>query len=263
MSEDIITSAQNDRIKHLVRLWQKSSVRCKEGLFVVEGLRELKHCIANRFDIHAVYYCPELLIPDQDIESLIREKPSFALSKKVYEKVAYRGTTEGILAEVKGKTLHLRNLKLNTEPFIIVLEAVEKPGNLGAVLRTADACGADAVIMCDVKSDLYNPNLIRSSIGAVFTVPCVSCSTTECITFLKERKIKIISAQLQNSQPYYDIDMRPPVALVMGSEATGLTSLWRKSADYRIHIPMLGQLDSLNVSTSTAILAYEVIRQKK
>ena len=144
----------------------------------------------------------------------------------------------------------------------MVLESVEKPGNLGAVLRSADASGADAVIVCDPLTDLYNPNLIRSSIGAIFTVPCVACSSKECIDFLKSKGISILTAQLQDSELYYDTDMKKGVAIVMGTESTGLTDIWRKAADAHIRIPMLGRLDSLNVSVSAAILLFEAVRQR-
>ena len=147
-------------------------------------------------------------------------------------------------------------------PLIVVLERVEKPGNLGAILRSADASGADAVIVCDSLTDLYNPNLIRSSIGAVFTVPVVACTSGDCIEFLKQKNIRILTAQLQDSHLYYDTDMTGGTAIVMGTEATGLTDQWRKAADAHIRIPMLGQLDSLNVSVSAAILLFEAVRQR-
>jgi TrmH family RNA methyltransferase len=148
-------------------------------------------------------------------------------------------------------------------PLLVVVERVEKPGNLGAILRSADAAGADAVVVCDALTDLYNPNLIRSAIGAVFTVPCVVCSSEECIAFLKANGIKILTAQLQDSYEYYDYDMTQATALIMGTESTGLTNQWREAADAHIRIPMLGRLDSLNVSVSAAILMYEAVRQRK
>ena len=151
---------------------------------------------------------------------------------------------------------------MKENPLVIVLEAVEKPGNLGAVLRSADASGADAVIVCDPLTDLYNPNLIRSSIGGIFTVPVAAASSEETIEWLKSRNIRIYTAQLQDSKWYYDTDMRGGTALVMGTEATGLTDIWRKAADAHIKIPMLGKLDSLNVSVSAAILLFEAVRQR-
>ena len=180
----------------------------------------------------------------------------------VYEKMAYRGGTEGVMAVVKSQERGLEELDLSEDPLIVVVERVEKPGNLGAILRSADAAGADAVVVCDPLTDLWNPNLIRSSIGAVFTVPCVACGSEECIEFLKAHGIQILTAQLQDSELYYDTDMRRGTAIVMGTEATGLTEVWRQAADAHIRIPMLGRLDSLNVSVSAAILLYEAVRQR-
>ena len=154
-------------------------------------------------------------------------------------------------------------MKLDEHPLIVVLESVEKPGNLGAVLRSADASGVDAVVVCDPLTDLYNPNLIRSSVGAAFTVPCVACSSEECIAFLKQRNIKILTAQLQDSHLYYVTDMTCGTAIVMGTEHDGLTDQWRQAADAHIRIPMLGQIDSLNVSVSAAILMFEAVRQRQ
>ena len=159
--------------------------------------------------------------------------------------------------------LTLGDLALSDHPLLVVLESVEKPGNLGAVLRSADAAGADAVIVCDPLTDLYNPNLIRSSTGAIFSVPCVACTSEECIQFLKNQDIRILTAQLQDSRLYYDTDMTQGTAIVMGTESTGLTDVWRKAADAHIRIPMLGILDSLNVSVSAAVLLFEAVRQRK
>ena len=185
------------------------------------------------------------------------------VSPEVYERIAYRGTTEGIVAVIRERKISLDDLLLRENPLIVVLESVEKPGNLGAVLRSADAAGVDAVIICDPLTDLYNPNLIRSSIGAIFTVPCVACGSQECIHFLKRHNITILTAQLQDSHLYYEVDMRKPTAIVMGTESTGLTDIWRQAADAHIRIPMLGRLDSLNVSVSAAILLFEAVRQRK
>ena len=185
------------------------------------------------------------------------------VSPNVYERIAYRGGTEGIVAVVEARKMSLSDLKLSDSPLLVILESVEKPGNLGAVLRSADAAGADAVIVCDPLTDLYNPNLIRSAVGALFTVPCVACSTEECIAFLKAKGIKILTAQLQDSSLYYDTPMTGPTAIVMGTEATGLTNQWRQAADAHIRIPMLGRLDSLNVSVSAAILLFEAVRQRQ
>ena len=257
---EVITSAQNPKIKTLLQLQQKSSERRKAGLFVVEGQRELDHCVNAGYEIDTIFACSAIL--GSDASMLYPGVRCFEVSRDVYDKIAYRGGTEGIIAEMRTKKVTLSNLNLPENPLIVVLESVEKPGNLGAVLRSADASGVDAVIVCNPLTDLYNPNLIRSSIGAIFTVPCVACSSEECIAFLKANDIKILTAQLQDSHLYYDTDMRSGTAIIMGTEATGLTNIWREAADAHIRIPMLGRLDSLNVSVSAAILMYEAVRQR-
>ena len=255
-----ISSLQTQKVKQLVLLQQKSSERRRSDLFVVEGLRELRHCASKGYEIESVFFCPSLL---QDSLDDLKASHVFEVTESVYEKIAYRGSTEGVLAVMRMKHLQLDDLKLSDNPLIVVLESVEKPGNLGAVLRSADAAGADAVIVCDPLTDLYNPNLIRASIGALFTVPTVSVSSEECIAFLKANGIRILTAQLQDSELYYDTDMCCGTAIVMGTEATGLTNQWREAADAHIRIPMLGQLDSLNVSVSAAILLFEAVRQRQ
>ena len=258
MEESIITSTQNAKVKHVVALQQKSALRRKEGLFVVEGRRELMHCLEAGHEIAECFVLDKLA----DLADLANLAKISLVSPQVYEKMAYRGSTEGVIAVVRERQRSLENLQLSASPLIIVLERVEKPGNLGAVLRSADAAKADAVIVCDPLTDLYNPNLIRSSIGAIFSVPCVACSSEDCIAFLKKNGIQILTAQLQDSSLYYDTDMLRGTAIVMGTESTGLTEVWRQAADAHIRIPMLGQLDSLNVSVSAAILLYEAVRQR-
>lgn len=272
-----ITSTQNPKIKHIALLQQKSAERRKSGLFVVEGQRELGHCLAAGYDIDSIYVLEsqyESLFSDNATRATVDADGNVSLgdiynkakvntvTPQVYEKIAYRGSTEGILAVVKTKQHTLAGLKLPDTPLVIVLEGVEKPGNLGAILRTADAAGVDAVLVCDPLTDLYNPNLIRSAIGAIFTVPVATCTSEECISYLKDKGIKILTAQLQDSRLYYDQNMTTATAIVMGTESTGLTDIWRKAADAHIRIPMLGKLDSLNVSVSTAVLVYEAVRQR-
>ena len=282
-----ITSSQNPKIKWLLQLQQKSAARREEGLFVVEGQRELMHCVRNGYHVHTIFFCPEIVQADSqpglqrsnadvDAYALLDQADTlYEVSSNVYEKIAYRSGTEGVIAVVRTRELTLSQLQEGLQtagttarvgespaPFYVVLEGVEKPGNLGAILRSADAAAADAVIICDSRTDLYNPNLIRSSIGAVFTVSCVTCTSAECIAFLKRNGIQILTAQLQDSLPYYSTDMRRATAIVMGTEATGLTQSWREAADAHICIPMCGMLDSLNVSVSTAILMFEVVRQR-
>ena len=292
MRVETITSAQNPKFKNLLLLQEKSKARREQGLFVVEGVRELSHCLAAGFTVRTLFVCPEIagfggaaenyflcsssknqfsaaqekassVIPSEASVSPSSETLIIELPEQLYRKVAYRESTEGILAEVEYKTLGLKDLQLPENPLIMVLESVEKPGNLGAVLRSADAAKADAVLICDPLTDLYNPNLIRASIGAIFTVPTVAVSSEEAIAFLQARDIQILTAQLQDSSLYYDVDMKRGTALVMGTESTGLTPLWRKAATSHIRIPMLGRLDSLNVSVSAAILLFEAVRQRQ
>lgn len=279
-----ITSAQNPRIKHLLALQQKSSLRREEGLFVVEGRRELEHCIHAGMQVECIYCLdetstitststktgttPHLLTVTCQLSTVNCQL--IKVTKNVYERIAYRGSTEGIIAVIRtpqprslASLLGQEGRGVNGNPLFIVLESVEKPGNLGAVLRSADAANATGVIVCDPLTDLYNPNLIRSSIGAIFTVPTVACTSEECIAFLKQHGIQILTAQLQDSHLYYDTPMSVPTAIVMGTESTGLTDVWREAADAHIRIPMMGQLDSLNVSVSAAILLFEAVRQRQ
>ena len=314
---EVITSTQNPKIKRLLALQEKSSERRKSGLFVVEGRRELQHCVEAGYEIESVFVelkneesrfarNEELQLPsnpDSNSHSSFFTlhsslKNIFTVSPHVYERIAYRGSTEGVVAIVKARHLTLGDIscaalpptgsegvngltrcqavlsdrsrtpllrtgKVGRGALFIILESVEKPGNLGAVLRSADAAGATAVIVCDPLTDLYNPNLIRASIGACFTVPTVACSSEECIRFLKDHGVQILTAQLQDSELYYNTDMTGPTAIVMGTESTGLTEQWRQAADAHIRIPMLGRLDSLNVSVSAAILLFEAVRQRE
>ena len=282
MRAETITSAQNPKFKHLLLLQEKSKARREHGLFVVEGRRELRHCLEAGYKVRTVFVCPEIA-DSSEVMDLLRmtkqaachseqatchserseESSVMEIPEALYRKAAYRESTEGIIAEVEYKTLGLNDLHLPENPLVMVLESVEKPGNLGAVLRSADAAKADAVFICDPLTDLYNPNLIRASIGAIFTVPTVAVSSEEAIAFLQAHDIQILTAQLQDSSLYYDVDMKRGTALVMGTESTGLTPLWRQAATAHIRIPMLGKLDSLNVSVSAAILLFEAVRQRQ
>ena len=263
MRIESITSAQNPKIKDLLALQEKSNERRKKGLFVVEGRRELLHCVEAGYRPHTVFFCPDI-ISSGDFDEIADKCDCnyIEVPQHLYDKVAYRGGTEGVIAELHCKDMTLDALNLKENPLVVVLEAVEKPGNLGAVLRSADASGVDAVIVCDPLTDMYNPNLIRSSIGAIFTVPAATATSEDTIKWLKDRNIKIYTAQLQDSEWYYDTDMKGGTAIVMGTEATGLTTAWRNAADAHIKIPMLGKLDSLNVSVSAAILMFEAVRQR-
>ena len=256
-----ITSAQNPKFKNLLLLQEKSKARREQGLFVVEGRRELEHALEAGFTARTVFVCPEIA-GDSVIPGLTGNLNIVEIPEALYRKAAYRESTEGVIAEMVVKERRLEDLQLSERPLVVVLESVEKPGNLGAVLRSADAARADAVIVCDPLTDLWNPNLIRASLGGIFTVPTVCASSTEAIAWLKALGIRILTAQLQDSSWYYDTDMTGGTALVMGTESTGLTDVWRQAADAHIRIPMLGRLDSLNVSVSAAILLFEAVRQR-
>lgn len=255
---EYITSSANPKFKRLIALLQKSSERRESALFTVEGVREISHCIEAGYKPDCIFFCSDIVS-----EETLPQCKHFALSAGLYAKAAYREGTEGAIGVFQAIEHPLSSLHLKDNPLIAVLESVEKPGNLGAVLRTCDAAGADALIICDPRTDLYNPNLIRASIGAVFTVPTAVCTTAQAITFLKSKGIRILTAQLQDSSLYYDCPMTKGTAIVMGTEATGLSDKWRQAADAHIRIPMLGKLDSLNVSVSAAILLYEAVRQRK
>ena len=259
MHYELITSAQNPKVKRLLELQQKSQERRKSGLFVVEGRREIERCINNGYVVDTLFWCPEIFGEEEPHADGAR---IFQVSPDIYNKVAYRGGTEGIIAEVVARQLTLEDIKLQDRALVVVMESVEKPGNVGAVLRSADAANADAVIVCDPLTDLYNPNLIRASVGAFFSVSCVACTSEQCISWLKAKGVQILTAQLQDSCYYYEADMARSTAIVMGTEATGLTDKWREAADSHIRIPMLGCGDSLNVSVSAAILMFEAVRQR-
>ena len=259
-----ITSAQNSRIKNIQKLSAKSKERKEQELFVIEGARELSLALASSYDFDSVFYCPELFAETDYPEVLQSIHPEilYEVSAAVFGKIAYREGSDGILAMAKSKDHTLSSLNLSENPFIIILESVEKPGNLGAILRTADAAGVDALIVCDLLTDVYNPNTIRSSVGCIFTVPIAVSENTETLSFLKHKDIRTFAAELQASQWYQDTDFTGPSAIVMGTEADGLSPFWLKNADARIKIPMRGKIDSLNVSVSTAVITFEAMRQR-
>lgn len=258
-----ITSLQNPRIKNVVKL-SKSRERKEQGLFLIEGARELSLALSSGYEIDSIYVCTELFQKTEypDVLDAIPEHKLYEVSESVFSKIAYREGSDGLLTLAKPKSHRLTDLSLTGNPFIIILEAVEKPGNLGAILRTADAAQADAVIICDPATDLYNPNAVRSSVGCLFTVQTAVCSSQEALAYLKTHNIRSFAAELQASQWYQDTDFSKPSAIVMGTEADGLTSFWLDNADARIKIPMRGKIDSLNVSVSTAVLTFEAMRQR-
>jgi TrmH family RNA methyltransferase len=257
-----ITSVQNPYIKSLIQLQEKAKVRKQTGTFLIEGQREIDLALKGGYEIETILICTVLV---QHFENLNINSSKFQLieiSKEVYQKLAYRDTTEGILAIAKTKSLSLSDLKLSKNPLILVGESIEKPGNVGAILRTADAANVDAVIIANPKSDLYNPNIVRSSVGCLFTRQIAVGTTEEVIAYLKTNNIAIFSATLQDSTEYHTQDFTTPTALVVGTEATGLSEKWRVESTKNIIIPMQGEIDSMNVSVAAAILLFEAKRQR-
>ena len=257
-----ITSAQNPYIKSLVLLQEKAKERKKTGTFLIEGVREIQLATKGGYTIETILFLPEIISENQINKLVGNEITLIEISKDVYQKLAYRDTTEGILAVAKIKSFSLSDLKLPENPLILVAEAPEKPGNIGAMLRTADAANLDAVIIANPKSDLYSPNIVRSSVGCIFTNQIATGTTSEIISFLKANNINFYAATLQNSTSYHEQNFVKPTALVVGTEATGLSEEWRNAATQNIIIPMQGAIDSMNVSVAAAILIFEAKRQR-
>ena len=257
-----ITSVQNPFIKSLVLLQEKAKARKQSGTFLIEGKREIELALKGNYELVTILFLPEM-ISEKEINIILKNKTELIeINKEVYQKLAYRDTTEGIIAIAKTKSLQLSHLKLSKNPLILVVEAIEKPGNLGAMLRTADAAKIDAVIIANPKTDLYNPNIVRSSVGCLFTNQIATASSKEVINFLQENNISIFSATLQNATYYHTQDYTLPTALVVGTEATGLSEIWRQKSIQNIIIPMQGEIDSMNVSVAAAILLFEAKRQR-
>ena len=244
-----------------MQLQEKAKARKQSGTFLMEGKREISIAIKGGYEIETLLFYPEIY-SEIDARQLSNNAELVEINKEVYQKLAYRDTTEGILAVAKTKSMQLSDLKLSDNPLILIAEAPEKPGNIGALLRTADAANLDAVIVANPKSDLYSPNIVRSSVGCLFTNQIATGTTTEIISFLKEKKINFYCATLQNSTSYHTQDYTTPTALVVGTEATGLTNEWREAATQNIIIPMQGEIDSMNVSVAAAILIFEAKRQR-
>ncbi len=259
----MITSLQNPAIKNIVKL-SKSKERKEQQFFVIEGARELSLALQSGYRPEAVYVCREMFEKTKypDLLDSLPGEIVFDISLSVFARIAYRENSDGIVALAKPKQHGLSDLMLSHNPFLILLEAVEKPGNLGAILRTADAAAVDALIVCDPQTDLYNPNVVRSSVGGLFTVQTAVCSSEEAFAWLQANHIRSFAAELQAAEFYQQTDFTYPSAIVMGTEAEGLSDFWRKNATKRIKIPMRGKIDSLNVSVSTAVLTFEAMRQR-
>ncbi|MEM1338136.1 MAG: RNA methyltransferase [Bacteroidota bacterium] len=261
MAHDItITSLQNPWIKKLRVLKEKSRERKKTGRFVIEGHREITLAQKGGYTIETIFLCPEIMMRtgfgDEDLATIL-------VSKTVYERIAHRGSTEGVLAIAKAKEHGIQQLQLKENPLILVAEAPEKPGNIGALLRTADAANLDAVCIANPKGDLYNPNIVRSSVGSIFTTPVAVAGSEEIIHFLKQQQLKIYCAALSAAKDYIHCDFKGGAAIVVGTESQGLSEIWLEQSDQNIRIPMRGAIDSMNVSVSAAILIFEALRQRE
>ncbi|AFU69909.1 rRNA methylase SpoU-like protein [Psychroflexus torquis ATCC 700755] len=257
-----ISSLNNPFIKNLLLLQKKSKLRKSQEEFVIEGLQEISYAQKATYEFSQVLVCLDLFDNALDLEKFDCEITEISLD--VFEKLAYRSSTGGLIAIAKPKDLRIENLRLSSKtPLIMIAEAPEKPGNIGALLRTADAAKLDAVIIANPKTDLYNPNIIRSSVGTVFTNSIGTGTTSEIIDFLKNNNIKIYAAALQDSSSYLAEGFKEATAIVVGTEHQGLSEEWRINADKIIKIPMEGQVDSLNVSVSAAILIFEAKRQRQ
>lgn len=268
-----ITSLQNPRIKQVVKLnnrRQRDSVRQT----VVEGAREAARALDSGLIPTEAYYCP-VLAGSPEIGRLLErlqhlaqlgQTTLFEVTPAIFHKIAYRGESDGLLLVIPYLRRELDDLPLGQPPLLVVLENVDKPGNLGAVLRTADAAGADGLIVCGEEgpagADVHNPNVIRASLGALFTVPVVEVENGRLLTWLRQHHIQIIAATPQATQSYLVVDMTQPTAILMGSEADGLSPTWLAAADQQVFIPMHGVIDSINLSVATALLLYEAVRQR-
>jgi RNA methyltransferase, TrmH family len=241
---------------------EKPRERKKQCLFVIEGKKEIGMALNAGYKIGNLFFCDEMITPEE-LKSLgADDKLLIPVSKDVFDKIAVRENSGGVLAVAEQKVHRLESIRLKANPLLLILESVEKPGNLGAILRTADAAGVDAVIISDPQTDFYNPNVIRSSIGCVFTVPIASATSEETISWLKKNDIRIYCTYLKSANPYHEIDFRERCAIVMGTESTGLSPIWLENSTRNIIIPMGGAIDSMNVSTATAVVVFEARRQR-
>lgn len=266
----LISSLQNPKVKEIVQLRDKPH-RDKTGLFLIEGYREILRATDGGFKIDTLYVCPELFLGSNEqslIERLIRRGVTVVTcTDPVFHKIAYRDRPDGLLAVAPQKKKTLSDLeeifRSGKAPLFVIAEAIEKPGNLGTILRSSDGVGADAVIVCDRCTDIYNPNVVRASVGTLFTIPTIEASTEETLAWLKKHKVKILAATPQAEHVYTQVDLKGPIAIAVGTEQLGLTDRWMKEADIQVKIPMLGVADSLNVAMATTLLLYEALRQRQ
>lgn len=263
---DPINSPANPHIKNILRLQANSRDRRNQNLFVIEGYREISRALVSGIEIKELFFCRELDQKGRSEEIYYKDKRILVteVGKDAFARIAYREGSDGLIALAVPRNLSLNELRLSPKPLILILESIEKPGNLGAIMRTADAAGIDAVIVCDPLTDIYNPNAIRSGVGCIFTRQVVTCTSDEAIKWLRNKQIRIFAAALTpDALTYHHLDFTGPAAMVMGTEATGLSREWLDKSDVRVIIPMKGVADSLNVSTSAAVLIFEAVRQRE
>ena len=253
-----ISSLQNPRVKHIVRLRDEKRQRRAEGLMLVEGYDEIQLARSAGHQPQTILFAPELTSRQINADNT----ETITVTRAVFEKMSYRDNPDGWLAIFPIPTTSLEYLKLSDVPLVIVAESIEKPGNLGAILRTADAAHVDALLVCDPRVDLWNPNVVRASRGALFSVPTVECENSAALHWLQEHEIRILAATPSADEVYSDIDLCKPVAIAVGTEDKGLTDFWMSQADVKVRIPMTGRVNSLNVSVSTALIVYEAVRQR-
>lgn len=254
-----IESLQNPGIRELLKLQQKSRERKSSGLFVAEGVQENRLALESGFNPKRFYLAEGIFQSGVELSN----SDIIWITAALFEKIAYRGTTGGIIGIYEGRNLNLNQIKLPKNPLIVILESVEKPGNLGAVLRSCDGAAVDLLMVCDPLTDFFNPNVIRSSVGTVFTNQTIAETKENILNWLKVNQIQVISTFLrEDTQSLYDADFSKPTAIVLGTEATGLSDFWADHSDLLIKIPMNGKVDSLNVSNAAAICIYEALRQR-
>jgi RNA methyltransferase, TrmH family len=253
-----ITSLQNPRIKHIVKLREDKRQRQRDQLMLVEGFDELTQALGSGLKPEALLTAPELVSRSIDIG----DTESITVTRTVFEKISYRDNPDGWLGIFPIPQRALEDIQLSDSPLVIVAESVEKPGNLGAILRTADAAHVDALLVCDPRVDLWNPNVIRASRGAVFTVPTIEVDSANALTWLRSNKMRVLAATPSADELHTEVNMKGPVAIAVGTEDMGLTDFWMQNADLQVRIPMLGKVNSLNVSIATALITYEAIRQR-
>ena len=253
-----ITSLQNPRVKHIVKLRDDKKTRKEDNSMLVEGYDEIQLALSSGHIPQTILTAPELASNEINISSA----ETITVNRAVFEKMSYRHNPDGWLAIFPLPQVALSELKLSDKPLVIVAESVEKPGNLGAILRTADAAHVDAVLVCDPRVDVWNPNVVRASRGTVFSVPVVECDNASALEWLKMNGIRVLAATPSAETVYSDVDMSLPIAIAVGTEDKGLTDFWMSNADVKVKIPMLGKVNSLNVSVSTALIVYEAIRQR-